>query len=71
MHYNFFRPHTSLNDMTPAMAAGIRFPFRNWKDVVEQPIEITSRIPIEPLDTVVERARKEPIITSMAGIRKR
>ena len=47
VHYNFFRPHISLHDMTPSQAAGIRFPFRNWKDVVEQPIEITSRIPVE------------------------
>lgn len=47
VHYNFFRPHLSLKDRTPASVAGIRFPFRNWKDVVEQPIEITSRIPIE------------------------
>ena len=44
VHYNFFRPHMSLNDMTPAVVAGIRFPFRNWKDVLEQPYENTSRI---------------------------
>jgi len=46
VHYNFFRPHMSLKDMTPAQAAGIHFPFRNWKDVTEQPYRITSRIPI-------------------------
>lgn len=47
-HYNFFRPHSSLkNDMTPAQAAGIQFPFRDWKDVVEQPISVTSRIPVK------------------------
>lgn len=66
VHYNFFRPHSGLpNDMTPAMVAGIRFPFRNWKDVCEQPFEITARIPIleyEPDDTpktkpVIRRAR--------------
>jgi len=57
VHYNFFRPHSGLpNDMTPAQAAGIRFPFRNWKDVCEQPFEITARIPIEPcgLDDTIE-----------------
>ncbi len=54
VHYNFFRPHTALKDMTPAQKAGIKFPFRNWKDVVEQPIEVTSRIPI---------SRKPPRIT--------
>jgi len=55
VHYNFFRPHTALKDRTPASVAGIKFPFRNWKDVVEQPIEITARIPIK---------RKAPVVTS-------
>ena len=44
VHYNFFRPHMSLRDMTPAQVAGIRFPFRNWKDITEQPYEKTARI---------------------------
>lgn len=47
VHYNFFRPHTSLRDITPASVAGIKFPFRNWKDVCEQPFEVTARIPME------------------------
>jgi len=54
IHYNFFRPHTSLKDRTPAQMAGIKFPFRNWKDLVEQPYEITARIPIK---------RKTPRVT--------
>jgi len=44
VHYNFFRPHMSLKDRTPASVAGIRFPFRNWKDIIEQPYEKTARI---------------------------
>ena len=56
MYYNYFRPHTSLKDKTPAQAAGIKFPFRNWKDVVEQPYEVTANIPVN-----VERVgRAEP-----------
>ena len=35
VHYNYFRPHMSLDGKTPAQEAGIKFPFRNWKDVVE------------------------------------
>lgn len=35
IHYNFFRPHEALGDKTPAQKAGIRFPFRNWLDVVK------------------------------------
>jgi len=33
VHYNFFRPHESLNDRTPANKAGIAFPFADWLDV--------------------------------------
>lgn len=47
VHYNFFRPHISLRDRTPANVAGIKFPFRNWKDVVEQPYEKTARIRVK------------------------
>lgn len=34
VHYNFFRPHGALGDKTPAQKAGIKFPFRDWLDVV-------------------------------------
>jgi putative transposase len=49
VHYNFFRPHMSLRDRTPAQVAGIRFPLRHWKDVTEQPYKITARIPIRKI----------------------
>lgn len=71
VHYNFFRPHTSLRDMTPAMAAGIRFPFRNWKEVCGQPFEITARIPIKPAPeiglgvSIIETLkRSKPVVAS-------
>jgi putative transposase len=35
IHYNFFRPHEALKDKTPAEKAGIKFPFRNWLDIVK------------------------------------
>jgi putative transposase len=50
VHYNFFRPHMSLNDSTPARVSGIQFPYKNWKEVVEQPYEKTARIPIRPVE---------------------
>jgi len=34
VHYNYFRPHSSLNGKTPAEAAGVQSPFKNWGDVV-------------------------------------
>lgn len=35
IHYNFFRPHESLKDKTPAQKAGIKLPFKNWLEVVQ------------------------------------
>lgn len=35
VHYNFFRPHEALGNKTPAEKAGIKFPFRNWADIVK------------------------------------
>lgn len=61
VHYNFFRPHMSLNDRTPAGVAGIDFPFRNWQDLVQQPYEKTARIPIRPVAS--ETAEPTPPIT--------
>lgn len=34
VHYNYFRPHESLNGRTPAEAAGIKDADKNWMDVV-------------------------------------
>ena len=36
VHYNFFRPHEALKGRTPAWAAGVRFPYANWADVVRK-----------------------------------
>ncbi|MEN8615130.1 DDE-type integrase/transposase/recombinase [Dehalogenimonas sp. THU2] len=34
VHYNFFKPHESLEWQTPAEYAGIESPYSNWRDVV-------------------------------------
>ncbi len=34
VHYNFLRPHESLKGLTPAEAAKVRFPYKNWLDIV-------------------------------------
>jgi hypothetical protein len=34
VHYNFFRPHSVLGDKTPAEAAGLQSPYKNWADIV-------------------------------------
>jgi len=63
VHYNFFRPHMSLKDRTPAQVANIRFPFRNWKDITEQPYEVTARIPIRTAPIAKrEQPKRKPTI---------
>ena len=72
VHYNFFRPHMSLNDRTPASVAEIRFPFRNWKELVEQPYEVTARIPIarsESRPVAPRKVTRRRSITSKRGRR--
>ncbi len=73
VHYNFFRPHMSLKDMTPAQVAGIRFPFRNWKDITQQPYEVTARIPIRrkvvKRKPVKKRKQVEPMVM-LSQVRK-
>ena len=68
VHYNFFRPHMSLKDRTPASVAGIRFPFRNWKDITEQPYEKTARIPMLSPEITRQKASK---ITHRKRIKKK
>lgn len=33
VHYNYIRPHTALDDKTPAEVAGIDYPYKNWADI--------------------------------------
>ena len=35
VHYNFYRDHESLDGKTPAQAAGVKFPYRDWLQMVE------------------------------------
>jgi len=57
--YNFLRPHESLKDKTPAQVAGIKFPFRNWLDVIRSQSPIVQRR--EPINyTPMQPYRKRP-----------
>ncbi len=50
VHYNFFRTHESLDEKTPAEAAGIKFPYDDWLDLIEaQRVKIEPEKPIEEL----------------------
>lgn len=34
VHYNYLRPHESLQDKTPAQVSGIVYPYQNWADII-------------------------------------
>jgi len=53
--YNYFRPHESLNDKTPAEVAGIDYPYKNWLDVVksQSPLGQSKEKPDIPIDEEV------------------
>jgi len=36
VYYNFFRPHEGIGNKTPAEKAGVKFPYRNWLDIVNR-----------------------------------
>jgi putative transposase len=36
VHYNYLRPHESLQDKTPAEVAGIDYPYKNWADIIRK-----------------------------------
>jgi transposase-like protein len=37
IHYNFFRPHSSLNGKTPAVKAGVKWEHNDWLDIIRSP----------------------------------
>lgn len=43
MHYNFFRPHESLDGKTPAQKANIKFPHANWQSIITIPDKTVSK----------------------------
>jgi len=36
IHYNFLRPHESLDDKTPAEVAGVSYPYKNWAEIIRK-----------------------------------
>lgn len=59
VHYNYLRPHESLQDKTPAEVAGIKYPYKNWADIIRKH-KPSKRIIIEHQsreDLRLERAR--------------
>jgi len=46
VHYNYLRPHESLQDKTPAEVSGIEYPYQNWADIIRK-YKPTTKIVIE------------------------
>jgi transposase-like protein len=40
VHYNYLRPHESLQDKTPAQASGITYPYLNWADIIRKYVPV-------------------------------
>ncbi|MFC1977058.1 DDE-type integrase/transposase/recombinase [Chloroflexota bacterium] len=36
VHYNYLRPHETLDDKTPAEVAGVAYPYKNWQDIIRK-----------------------------------
>jgi len=65
VHYNYLRPHTALNDRTPAEASGTDYPYRNWADITRHKPKAKIVIEHQPRD----RIRLSP--TNIGGRPKR
>ena len=38
VHYNYFRGNEALDGKTPAEAAGVKFPYKDWAEIIRQPV---------------------------------
>ena len=52
VHYNYLRPHTALDDKTPAEVAGIDFPYENWRDIIRHKLSKPVIIEHQPRDSI-------------------
>ena len=66
LHYNYLRPHESLNGKTPAQMARVNFPYRNWQDIVAgrrittpKQTSVTSAIPIPTIPRLSYKVAKK------------
>lgn len=60
VHYNFFRPHETLKDKTPAEKAGIKLPFNNWLEVVKHRSKV-DKVNVEIIPAKSQGSGIEPI----------
>lgn len=68
VHYNYLRPHESLNDITPAQAAGVEYPYRNWAEIIRNH-KPSKRIIIEHQPREALRAERARIISPKRSLK--
>jgi transposase-like protein len=81
VHYNYFRGNEALNGKTPAQEAGVKFPYKDWAEVIRQPVSkqveiqthLTSKVHIpKPRirlpETHVGRPRKHTRVRPQRGV---
>lgn len=44
VHYNYFRGNEALAGKTPAEVAGIKFPYKDWTEIIRQPVSKQTEI---------------------------
>ena len=68
VHYNYLRPHTALDDKTPAEVAGIAYPYKNWLDIIRKH-KPSKRVVIEHQPRDAERLPRINIVRPKKRIR--
>jgi len=52
LHYNYLRPHEALKGKTPAEVAGVKYPYRNWQEIVAKR-EVVTPAKISATSTII------------------
>ncbi len=66
VYYNFFKPHEAFNGGTPAEAAHIDYPVKNWADLSRLPVAKGANIDDRP-NLPKELRYREPNISRLLG----
>jgi hypothetical protein len=68
VHYNYFRPHESLNSRTPAQEAEIDYTVNNWKALCHLPV--SKETEKESHKTIIIKPPKVNLLDLHIGVKK-
>jgi len=63
VHYNYFRPHESLNGKTPSQKSGLKFKYANWSDVTNESKPESPKVKINESVQIRDILKPYPIRT--------